>query len=278
MCSGIYKIANKSNGKIYIGSSFDLEQRKARHFRDLERGRHHSRHLQNAYNKYGADSFDFVIIEKVEKHKTLEVEQKYLDELKPYDDEVGYNISEKATNCVMSGEKHWAYGLPSEEHHWFGRKHTEETKKKISEAQSGERNHMYGKRYNLKEPRSEEWRRKQRAAHLGQPSGFKGKKHSEEARRLMSEKAKGRPVSDKVRNKSPEWLKNISLGRKGKCVGGDNPNAVAIIQMSLSGQVIARFDSLANAARHIGHKNQSGICNHLKGRSKSCGGYLWAYA
>ena len=32
-----------------------------------------------------------------------------------------------------------------ENHHFFGKHHTEETKKKISEAQKGENNHMYGK-------------------------------------------------------------------------------------------------------------------------------------
>lgn len=51
----------------------------------------------------------------------------------------------------------------------------------------------------------------------------------------------------------------------------------AVLQCDKDGVFIARFDSLAMAARSMGIK-PSHICCCLKGRRKSCGGYLWKYA
>ena len=77
--SGVYKIICHSNNKYYIGSAIDLNKRKDRHFRDLKNGKHHNLHLQRIYNKYGHDSFEFIIIENCEKDKTIVLEQDYLN-------------------------------------------------------------------------------------------------------------------------------------------------------------------------------------------------------
>ena len=53
--SGIYQIRNLVNGKIYVGSSVNLETRKTPHYWELENNRHNNQHLQRAYNKYGLD-------------------------------------------------------------------------------------------------------------------------------------------------------------------------------------------------------------------------------
>lgn len=274
--SGIYKIINIRNGKFYLGSSKNLSQRKKKHIYELNKGTHHSSYLQNAYNKYGAENFKFTIIEYVEENRLLEVEQQYLDELKPYLEDIGYNMSEKATNCVLTGQDHWTYGLPTEKHHWYGKHHTEETKKKISESQKGELNHMYGKRYKIKNPRTEEWRRKQSKAHKGQISGFKGKQHTQEAKELMRQKAIGRPVSDKVINKSEEWIKNISKGKKGKGMGKDNPNAVKVVQFDINGNKIKVFDTITQASE-LTNSNKGSIVSCCRGRYKTAGGFKWMY-
>lgn len=60
--------------------------------------------------------------------------------------------------------------------------HSEETKRKISEAQKGSKNHMYGKHswaYGKKQ--TDEQREKNRIGHLGQKSYWKGKHLPEEA-------------------------------------------------------------------------------------------------
>jgi group I intron endonuclease len=76
---GVYAVINKTNGHIYVGSSINIHRRKLRHLRYLKNGEHENPHLQNAYNKYGGDAFEFVILEKTDADARLLVEQKYLD-------------------------------------------------------------------------------------------------------------------------------------------------------------------------------------------------------
>lgn len=79
MKSGIYRIINKVNDKMYIGSSYNLEKRLASHISMLINNKHHSIHLQNAYNKYGDDNFDFEVLEECEREFLLDREQYYLN-------------------------------------------------------------------------------------------------------------------------------------------------------------------------------------------------------
>lgn len=88
--SGIYKITNIINNKIYIGSSNNIYKRKREHFCTLENGTHCNAHLQRAYNFYGKNNFKFEIIEICEEKYLLEVEQIYLN--KYFDNGIGcYN-------------------------------------------------------------------------------------------------------------------------------------------------------------------------------------------
>lgn len=80
--SGIYKIVNKVNGKYYIGSSESIYRRWNHHQKDLRAGCHYNNHLQRAWNKYGYENFEFVIIKKCDNDILLQEEQKYLDECK----------------------------------------------------------------------------------------------------------------------------------------------------------------------------------------------------
>lgn len=80
--SGIYIILSITNGKRYIGSAVNLRERKNLHFSELKR-RHHNKHLQNHYNKYGKDDLYFGILEFCSKENLISREQYYLDFLSP---------------------------------------------------------------------------------------------------------------------------------------------------------------------------------------------------
>lgn len=86
MSSGIYKITNTVNGKIYVGSSKVLEERWSRHVRELKQNIHHNIHLQRAWNKYGEENFSFDVLEVVESDLLVK-EQYWIDKLNP-----AYNI------------------------------------------------------------------------------------------------------------------------------------------------------------------------------------------
>src|ERR1035437_2787890 len=98
MKSGIYKITNEVNGKFYIGSSKDIDWRWTIHRRDLRANRHCNPKLQHSWNHHGEDKFIFNIVEETLPHQVIlfDREQYYLDILKPYDRNIGYNIGSTA--------------------------------------------------------------------------------------------------------------------------------------------------------------------------------------
>ena len=59
----IYKIVNKVNNKCYVGQSKDYNKRFQEHRWALKNNKHENACLQNAWNKYGEENFDFVVIE-----------------------------------------------------------------------------------------------------------------------------------------------------------------------------------------------------------------------
>lgn len=80
--SGIYKIVNKINGKYYVGSSNNIVGQNGRwntHRTALNHNRHYNQHLQRAWNKYGKEHFDFIVVIQTPVEKLLIEEQKYLD-------------------------------------------------------------------------------------------------------------------------------------------------------------------------------------------------------
>jgi len=98
MASGIYKIQNIVNGKMYIGSAISLKKRLCKHKAMLRHNNHDNIYLQRAWNKYGENSFEFFIIEEVT-NKTLliEREQCYID---MYDFDSLYNICPTAGSSL----------------------------------------------------------------------------------------------------------------------------------------------------------------------------------
>lgn len=140
---GIYKIANKINGKFYIGSSNDIKDRWREHRNALNQNKHHSNHLQRAWNKYGEENFEFEIIEEFEDITETELrerEKHYLETLKPYKRTVGYNVSRGTQSCILYGE----------DNGFYGKRHSNETKRKMIKNHadvSGVNNPMYGKRF-----------------------------------------------------------------------------------------------------------------------------------
>lgn len=114
----VYKITNKVNKKVYIGSAIDFNRRKRRHFYLLRKGNHHSIKLQNSFNKYGEEKFIIKIIEIVDDvNELIKREQYWIDKVKP------------ALNMTLIA------GLNSH----LGLKRSQETKDKIRKALTGKK-------------------------------------------------------------------------------------------------------------------------------------------
>ena len=117
--SGIYKIANKINGRIYVGSAKLFKVRWSQHTYSLRNQKHQNKFLQADFNKCGEEAFVFEVMEVTDgktKEERLIIEEGYIKQ--HYDNGKScYNLCSRA----ISRE-----GCPS--------KDPEKTRQKQSEA------------------------------------------------------------------------------------------------------------------------------------------------
>lgn len=233
MAIGVYQIRNKNNGKFYVGSSAKIKARLERHKRDLVKGEHHCIYLQRAYDKYGADSFEFITVQLCStESEAREIEQKYLDSYDGY----LYNTSRvagggnlisyhpnrdkiinkmkislnKRYESMTEEERKVIYG--SHENGMKGRSHTKESKIKIGIKQIG---NSYAKGV-IRTPEHRAKLSKIASQRTGEKNHFYGKKHSEETKQKLSEKMKGKlpPNTKPVMIDNVQYLSASEASRK----------------------------------------------------------------
>lgn len=120
--SGIYQIKNTLNGKIYIGSSKNMNARIRGHRVKLRKNKHCNSHLQSAWNKYGEKSFIYSVIEICQEEVLIKKEQFYVDKLEVINPKIGYN---KASDIRRTAGYKW----------------TDESRKKLSNSKKGIKMH-----------------------------------------------------------------------------------------------------------------------------------------
>lgn len=184
-CAGIYVIKNKITGQSYVGQTLYLNKRRRDHFSALRRGKHPNKKLQTAFDKYGADSFVWDIIDiHVPCEDLDELEEKAIKELSGFTE--GYNQTPFAVNTNK------------------GKPMKEDTKAKISRALMGNKNGCT--------PRDAEARRHMSEVRCGKKSNYpawnKGlTKADHPSLEKLSQTKKGHLVSEKTRVKISESLK-----------------------------------------------------------------------
>ena len=110
--SGIYCIENTKNHKKYIGQSIDIYQRWYAHKSKLNMNKHHSHHLQQAWNKYGDNCFIFYIIETCDESLLNEREIYWIKYYNTYFD--GYNETFGGEGYARQTRKVYQYSLSGE--------------------------------------------------------------------------------------------------------------------------------------------------------------------
>lgn len=142
MRSGIYQIRNTTSGKLYIGSAALMPKRFREHRNALRAGRHHSGHLQNAWNRYEERAFSFEPLFICAPSDLVFFEQRTIDALRSADEQFGYNISptagsprgvkrtaelRKRLSALRMGKTPWNKGRPM----------AAETKRRVSVGKMG---------------------------------------------------------------------------------------------------------------------------------------------
>lgn len=205
--TGVYCIRNTINGKRYIGSAaHHFNNRRCTHFKQLNDGVHHSKYLQQAWNKYGEAAFVFEVMLVCAPADCVMYEQRCIDQFNCADGKSGYNCSPTAGSPLgvkRTPEQCAAIGKRSRE-----RKITQETRDKISAAGRGRK-------------RSAETIAQQKATRKA--NGKKVRPRTPEELARHSARMKGRLISAETRAKiaaalrgkkhSPERIANIVAAR-----------------------------------------------------------------
>lgn len=126
--AGIYEIYCQATGKCYIGRSSNIGVRVDSHFYILRKGTHYNHEFQSDFARYGISSFSVKVLEETEdisRRNLINLEQKHLNLRVDRD----LYTKRNANVGAFSGEI------------------SEESRKKMSERQVGEKNHFYGKRH-----------------------------------------------------------------------------------------------------------------------------------
>jgi hypothetical protein len=105
MKTGIYKIVSRIDGKVYVGRSKNIQDRLWHHFEKLQKGKHHNRHLQSAFKKYGNENFysEIICLCSIEELKLKEGE--YISIYKSANDKFGYNIANEEHGSTYHSEE-----------------------------------------------------------------------------------------------------------------------------------------------------------------------------
>lgn len=152
--TGIYGIHNKINGKWYVGQAVDIKKRNYNELWGLKNGKMHYNgtniHMDRAWQKYGESAFEWVVLEECSEDLLDEKEIFWIKQKDSYRN--GYNLTlggqgkkgcipRKITREKMSNARK-------------GKKRSPETCKNISKSKMGDKNPMFGKKI------SEETRKK----------------------------------------------------------------------------------------------------------------------
>ena len=100
--TGIYKIENIINHKVYIGQSVLIETRWSAHRGRLNRGKMGKHPLQQSWTKYGENNFSFSVLEECSADELDEREIYYISLYNSTNRKFGYNI-ESGGACKFHG-------------------------------------------------------------------------------------------------------------------------------------------------------------------------------
>ena len=275
------------SGKMYVGQTGQSLKKRwgenGRRYLEKKNDKYIHSAFARAILKYGWDNFEHEIVaSNLTKEEADNFEKLLIEKLGTMNPKFGYNCKDGGSNGALS----------------------EETRKKISESNKGNKNHFFGKKFSKEHRRklseahkgmtvAEEVKRKISESLKGENSYMYGKHHSEETRKKLSESHKGKTLSEETKRKigeavkgekhplygthmSEEAKRKSSESHKGLLVGVKNPNARKVAQYDLDGNLIKIWDCISEAERECGLSNRSVyIC--CKGDRKTAGGFIWKY-
>jgi group I intron endonuclease len=273
----IYQIKNVVNNKIYVGSTQKekFSRRKSEHLSELKHNKHKNQHLQNAWNKYGEETFIFEILEEFKFPLTytkeyiydyiIAREVFYIQTLNPQ-----YNIAK-----VINGGK-------------LGRKLSEEQILYLSYINKGKRCSDYTRQL-IKDARAKQIITEEHKLKISK--GLKGRKgtrqkpFSDKTKLKLSIHARDQIAknvgmhSPQSKEKRTNTLKNKFNTVEMKQVLRDSARKRTMKKFCVKkdGIIVGTFLNQCVAAEELGFKTPWGICAVLNNIQKTHKGYTFEY-
>jgi len=227
----VYKITNKVNGKTYIGQTItSLNERWKNHCAKSSS----CRALSNAIAKYGRENFTKEIVDFADSLEDLNKKEEFcinkFNSLAPN----GYNLKTGGDQPRLCAE----------------------SIKKVSESKKGMK--AWNEGLTKDDPRVAKYVRYGKDTHAFGKVGYrKGKKHTEKAKRKMSEWHSGRKLSEETKKKMSEARKNSPYLAKVK-------KKVLCIETGIV------YESISDASRkmNISISEISNACNRKRKQAK----------
>jgi len=243
----IYGLIDPSTNELrYVGKSISPKTRLRKHISE--------RNLHDTYKDRWLCKLhdnklkpEIIILDIVDESEWVFWEQHYISYFKC--------LGCRLTNATLGGDQ-----PPSTK----GRKHSEESKLKMSKSKIGKSIPWL----NNGNPRTKKHRDNLSKSLKGRISPNKGKKFSEEYKKKLSKAHKGLQSGDK----HPMYGKKHNDKTKKKL---SEHFSLKIVQLSLNNEFIQIWDSIKKAQEGINIKN--GISNCCQGKQKTAGGYKWKY-
>ena len=249
-------IHTSPSGKYYVGITKLMVEKRWRG----GKGYSNNPYFTRAIKKYGWDNFKHEVVSSgLTKEEAENLEIKLIAELHSNEKKYGYNISsggnarngtkhsEESKEKMREARKNNPHTLTEEgrrkiiETHKgnsynLNRRMSEETKKKISEAISGEKHPLYGtsrpkevrekiSKANRGRILTDEHKQKISDSLKGEKHPLYGKSHSEETRNKISEAKKGTPSNMKNKKHTEESKEKMREAKKGMYEGEKHPKA-----------------------------------------------------
>lgn len=216
----VYKHTTPS-GKVYIGITSKRPEERWLNGRGYCR----NEHFWNAIKKYGWENIKHEVLETgLSREDASKAEKRYILAFQSHVPSKGYNLTD-------GGE--------------IGAKHTEESRRKLSESKKG-------KRYNIGVPFTEERKQHLRENH----ADIRGAKNPNFGKKWTNEQLAVRQAHRVYKR------------------GGENPSARAILQLDMDGNVIKRWGSISEASTEF---CRTSIKDCLRGKYAQHRGYRWRY-
>ena len=312
----VYCHTNKTNGKKYVGITC---------YEPVERWRkdgsgYKNQNFYRAIKKYGWDNFEHEILcEGLSEKEACEKERFYIKQLNSIAPN-GYNLDSGGTNSyrkspesirkVVEAKKGKYCGANSPR---YGTHHSEETKKKIGDANRGKKRTEEQRKKMSEISKGRKWTAHQREVmqqkfknrvfaeeHRKKISdALRGRKLSPETCKAMSERMKGKLAGEKHpmygKHLSEEHKKKLSISHIGKPRSKEAVEKTAkalrgkpytlqhrinkgklVAQYTLEGDFVRTFYGTRFVEEELGIVNQQ-ISECCLGKAKQAGGYMWRY-